>query len=105
MIGKKISYHTIFEDVGGGEMRVAYKAEDTQLRCFSWFKPSPKGIDIPTEGNLPANPNGGRPRFLPAQYLTTLNGLNTRGACAAITCQGVDPHCLLNKNPAPISCR
>jgi hypothetical protein len=67
VIGKKISYHTIFEDVGGGGMRVAYKAEDTQLRCFSWFKPSPKGIDIPTEGSLPANLNGGRPRILPAQ--------------------------------------
>ena len=69
MIGKKISHYTIFEDVGGGGVRVAYKAEDTQLRRFSWFKPSPKGIDIPTEGSALGS-------YLPSA-LTTLNGLNT----------------------------
>jgi serine/threonine protein kinase len=57
------SHHEVLKKFGEGGMGVVYKARDTKLDCFIWFKSSPKGIDIRTKGSLPANLDGGRPRM------------------------------------------
>jgi len=64
--------------VGGGGMGMVYKAQDTKLNRLNCFEASPKGMDIPTEGNALGSD-------LPT-IITTLKGLNTRGAYATITC-------------------
>jgi hypothetical protein len=83
------------EFFGRGEMKGVCKAEDTKLNRFSWFNSSPKGIDIPIEGNALGSD--------PHSIITTLKGLNTRGAYAAITSQSVGPHCVFDQEPITVS--
>jgi serine/threonine protein kinase len=48
MIGTTISHYKILEKLGEGGMSVLYKARNLKLVAL---RSSPKGKDIPTEGN------------------------------------------------------
>ena len=69
MIGQTLSHYNNLEQLGSGGMGLVCVARDTTLNRFSWFKSSPKGVDIPTEGNALGSD-------LPSA-ITTLKGLNT----------------------------
>ena len=78
MVGSVISHYRILEKLGEGGTGVVYRAQDLMLNRLDCFEASPKGMDIPTEGNALGSDLLG--------IITTLKGLNTRGAYATITC-------------------
>jgi hypothetical protein len=77
MIDQSISHYKVLEKPGG-RGGIVYSALGFKLNCTGWLQLSPKarptepllgfdrsfgrGIDTLTEGNLPANLDGGRPR-------------------------------------------